>query len=90
MGKEQQVLSFLHQMLICRTVVLLQLCQFWDTIQSELADKGPYTASIGDIRMRLSKLQDDDKEAMKLRSKGLPDGWEDIEQVFHYQGFPYV
>ncbi len=27
---------------------------------------------------------------MKLRSKGLSEGWEDIEQVFHYQGFPYV
>ncbi len=27
---------------------------------------------------------------MKLRSKGLPEGWEDIEQVLHYQGLPYV
>ncbi len=40
--------------------------------------------------MRLPKLQDDDKEAMKLRSEGLPEGWEDIEQMLHYQGFPYV
>ncbi len=40
--------------------------------------------------MRLLKLYDDDKKAMKLRSKRLPEGWEDIEQVFHYQGLPYV
>ncbi len=40
--------------------------------------------------MRLPELQNDDKEAMKLRSEGLPEGWEDIEQVLHYQGLPYV
>ncbi len=82
--------SPLHQVLICGTVVLPQLHQFWVTLRSELADKGPYTASIGGMRMRLPKLQDDDKEAMKLRSEELPEGWEDIEQVFHYQGLPYV
>ncbi len=40
--------------------------------------------------MRFPELQDDDKEAMKLRSEGLSEGWEDIEQVLHYQGLPYV
>ncbi len=40
--------------------------------------------------MRLPELQDDDKEAMKLRSEGLLEGWEDIEQVLYYQGLPYV
>ncbi len=40
--------------------------------------------------MRLSELQDNDKEAMKLRSEKVPEGSEDIEQVFHYQGLPYV
>ncbi len=40
--------------------------------------------------MSLSELQDDDKEAMKLSSEGLLEGWEDIEQVLHYQGLPYV
>ncbi len=40
--------------------------------------------------MRLPKLRDDDKEAMKLRSEGLPEGWEDIKQVLHYQSLPYV
>ncbi len=29
--------------------------------------------------MRLPELQDDDKEAMKLRLEELPEGWEDIE-----------
>ncbi len=27
---------------------------------------------------------------MKLRLEGLPESWEDIEQVFHYQGLPYI
>ncbi len=27
---------------------------------------------------------------MKLKSEGLPESWEDIEQVLHYQGLPYV
>ncbi len=89
MGK-QQVLSPLHQVLICRTVVLPQLCQFWNTIRSERANEGPYTVSIGSMRVRLPELQDDDKEAMKLRSEGLSEGWEDIKQVLHYQGLPYV
>ena len=40
--------------------------------------------------MRLLELQDDDKEAKTLRSGGLPEGWEDIEQVFHFQCIPYV
>ncbi len=42
------------------------------------------------MKMRLPKLQDDDKEAMKLRSEGLPEGWKDIKQVLHYQGLSYV
>ncbi len=41
--------------------------------------------------MKLSELQDDDKEAKKLRSEQvLPESWEDIKQVLHYQGLPYV
>ncbi len=42
------------------------------------------------MRRRLLELQDDDKKAMKLRSEGLAEGWEDIEQVLHYQGLLYV
>ncbi len=40
--------------------------------------------------MRLPELQDNDKEVMKLRSKRLLKGWEDIKQVLHYQDFLYV
>ncbi len=61
---KQQVLSLLYQVFICGTVVLPQLCQFLDTNQNELADKSPYTVSIGGMRMRLPELQNDDEEAM--------------------------
>ncbi len=85
------MLSPLHQVLICKTIILPQLRQFWDTIRNELADKSPYIASIGDMRMRLLELQDDDKEAKKLRlEQVLPEGWEDIKQVLYYQGLLYV
>ncbi len=40
--------------------------------------------------MKLPELQDDDKEAMKLRSEGLSKDWEDIKQMLYYLGFPYV
>ncbi len=59
-------------------------------MRSELADEGPYTARIEGMRMRVLELQDDNKEAMKLRSEGLPEGWEDIKQVLHYYGLLYV
>ena len=66
---KQQVLSLLHQVFICKTVVLPQLRLFWDFVQSKLGDKSPYIVSIGGMKMRLSELQDDDKEAKKLRSE---------------------
>ena len=72
--KQKQMLSPLHQILIYKIVILPQFRQFWDTIQSKLADKNPYTASIGDMKMRLPELQDDNKEAEKPRSKRLPEG----------------
>ncbi len=40
--------------------------------------------------IRLPKLHYDDKEAIKLRSEGLSESWEDIRQVLHYQGLPYI
>ncbi len=89
--KQQQVLSSLHQVLIYETFVLPQLRKFWDTIWSELADKGPSTISIEGIKMRLPELQDDDTKAKKLRlEQVLLKGWEDIEQVLYYQGLPYI
>ena len=40
--------------------------------------------------MRLLKLQNDDKEAKKLRLERLPKSWEDIKKVLYYQSFLYV
>ncbi len=40
--------------------------------------------------MKLPELQNDDKEVIKLRSKGMSEGWEDIRQIFYYQSLPYV
>ena len=42
------------------------------------------------MRMRLLKLQDDDKEAKKLKSEGLLESWKIIKQVLYYQAFNYV
>ncbi len=51
-------LSPLHQVLICGTHVLPQLCQFWTQLRDELAKEGPYQqASIGGLRLRLPELQ---------------------------------
>ncbi len=40
--------------------------------------------------MKLPELRDEDKEAKKLRSEGLLEGWEDIKQTLYYQSLPYV
>ncbi len=40
--------------------------------------------------MRFPELEDDNKEAKKLRLEGLPEGWEDVKEVFYYQGLLYV
>ncbi len=42
------------------------------------------------MRIRLLELQDDNKEAKKLRLEGLSEGCEDMEDVLYYQGLPYV
>lgn len=61
--------SLLHKILICETVVLSQLRQFWDFIRGTLNHKSSYTVSIRDMKMRLPKLQDNDKKSKKLRLK---------------------
>ena len=71
--------------------MLPQLRQVWDIFRAELADEDPYKASIGDIRLRLSELQESDPEAQELKSKEqLPNGWEDIDGVLHHQGLSFV
>lgn len=54
-------LSLLYQVFICGTQVLPQLFQFWDTFRSELANEGPYKASIGLIRLKRQELQQENK-----------------------------
>ena len=49
-------LLLLHRVFIWAPHVLPQLRQFWDTFQTELANEKSYKASIGGIRLRLSKL----------------------------------
>lgn len=85
------VLSLLYLVLIYGIFILLQVHQFWDSIRGELDNKSLYNISIGGIKMRLSELQDNDKETKKLRSAELlPEGYKDIKEVLHYQGLSYV
>lgn len=69
--KQYQVLFLLHQIFICKIVILPELPHFWDIIQIELADEGPYIICIESIKIRLPKLQDNDKETKKLRSEQI-------------------
>ena len=39
------------------------------------------------MKMRLSKLQDDNKQAKKLRSKRLQKDWKNIKKMFYYKNF---
>ena len=82
-------LSTLYRVFICETHVLPRLHQFWDTFRTELANKNPYKASIGGMRLRLLELQESDKESGKIRVEGL-DGYEEIDGVLYYQGLPFV
>ena len=40
--------------------------------------------------MKLLELQDNDKKTKKLRSKGLSEGLENINQILYYEGIHYV
>ena len=53
--------TYLHQVFICGTYVLLELKEFWSIFRSELSSKGSYTASFGNMRLRLYKLQTKNK-----------------------------
>lgn len=77
-------LSPFYQILICVTHVLPLLRQFWDTFQTELANKYLYKAIIGGIRLKLSELQESDNEAQKIKTKGLKNGHKEVDGVLHY------
>ena len=81
-GLSLDVPSPLYQILVCGTAILPQLWRFWDSFQSEIANEGPYNVSIGAMRLRLLDLQGDDNHAKKLRTADLPEGWENIKEVF--------
>ena len=81
---------YLYQVLICGTYVLPQLREFWTLFRSKLSGKSPYIVSIGGMRLRLQKLQNKDKHARKLRVRQLVKDKQDIDDVLHYQGLPYV
>lgn len=80
----------LYQILIYVTIVLLQLYQFQDTIQSMLVYESSYITSIKAMKMRLLKLQNNDKKARKLRSEKLSEDWKDTEKVIYYQSLLYI
>ncbi len=79
----------LYQIFIYEIAILPLLRKFWKTIWGKLAHKGPTTASIRAIRIRLPELQDDDRKTMKLRSEGLSESWV-IKEMLYYQGLSYV
>ena len=84
-------LSSLHQVLVCRTYVSPQLYQFWNSPQSDIAQDIPYITNIKDIKLQLSELQENGKEAKLLKSSaGLPEDWKDVERVLQYQELSYV
>ena len=81
----------LHQILICNTYILPQLCQFREKLHGELASKGPYQqASIGGLKLRLFKLQAEDQVTREIRQKDLKEGWAEIKGVLQFQGLPYM
>lgn len=71
-------------------IVLSQLCQFQNIIQSKLVYKSLYISSIRAMKIKLPKQQDNDKKIRKLRVKELSKDQKKIEKVLHYQSFLYV
>ena len=77
--------SPLYQVLVCGTHVLSKLCQFWNFFQINIAWDSPYIANIGGMRLRLSELQENNKETKLLKgSAGLSEDWENIEEILQY------
>ena len=47
--------------------------------------EGPYRASIGGMRLRLQKMQEEDAHAQKIRAEKLgQEGWEDSDGILHH------
>ena len=61
--------------------------------QTKLANKSFYTDNIGEIRLRLAKLQELDAKAQKTRAKELKkslDKYVNIDRMLHHQRLPFV
>ena len=87
-----ETLNFLplHQVLICGTYVLLRLRQYWEELHRELANEGPYRASIGGMRIQQPELQVKNPGKQEMRQQGLRKGCEEVKGVSHSQGLPYM
>ena len=84
-------LSLRHKVLICDIYVLPWLCQIWEKLRRELASEGPdEQVSIGDLRLGLPKLQEEDQAATKIRQPGLKEGRTEFEGLLHYQSLLYL
>ena len=79
----------LYQVFICGTHALLQLHRFWNSLQTELTNKGPYLASIGSMRLWLQELQETDSEAQELRQQ-VQKSYKKVDGVLHHQGLSFV
>ena len=42
------------------------------------------------MKIRLPKLQNNNKKSEKLKSERLPEGWEDIKEMFYYKSLLYI
>ena len=59
----------LHQVFICESHAFPQFRRFWNSLQTELTNEGPYLASIGSMRLRLQELQETNPKAQELRQQ---------------------
>ena len=64
--------------------------RFWDFLWSEIGWDSLYIVNIGDMRLRLPKLEDKDEKAKSLRATDFSEDWENIKEVFQYRDLPYV
>ena len=82
-------LSPQHQVFLCGTYALPQLRRFWSIFQTELANKRPYKANIGSMRLRLQELQETNRKVQELRQQKA-NGYEKIDEILNYQGLPFI
>lgn len=62
------------------------LDKFWCKLASQVF----YWASIKKIRLRLTKLQANNKQTKKIKWKTLTKDWGVIEEVLYHKDFPYI